>query len=110
LQARIGKAISSGLHHNKQQGDALLQALESKTRVPGAYDPEAVYKIAQAYSVLGEKASALRVLKCSVEHGFFPYPYLQTDPLLDLLRREPAFISVLAIARQRHQAFAKQFF
>ena len=58
-------------------------------------DPEATYKIAQAYAMLGDKASALRVFKHSIESGFFPYPYFLTDPLLDSLRNEPEFSKLM---------------
>jgi hypothetical protein len=33
-------------------------------------DPEAAYKIAQADAVLGDKVSALRVFKRSIDSGF----------------------------------------
>ena len=73
-------------------------------------DSEAIYKVAQAYAVLGEKAPALRVLRQSIENGFFSYPYLAADPLLDPLRAEPEFNRLLALARQRHEAFKKLLF
>jgi hypothetical protein len=54
----------------------ILHDVESKIQQRGVGDPEATYKIAQAYSSLGDKASALRVLRISVEGGFFFYPYI----------------------------------
>ena len=72
-----------------------MRSLESKITERGVGDPEAAYKIAQAYSMLGDKGSALRVLGGSVEGGFFHYPYLATDPLLDALRKEPQFAEIL---------------
>ena len=74
-------------------------------------DPEATYKIAQAYAVLGDKVSAMRVLlRMSVESGFFSYPYLSNDPLLSDLHGEPEFDQILNIAGQRHEAFKSSFF
>jgi hypothetical protein len=69
-----------------------------------------MYKVAQAYAVLGDKASALRTLRRSIENGFFCYPYFTTDPLLDRLRNEPEFTTLLNMARLRHEAFRNSFF
>jgi DNA-binding winged helix-turn-helix (wHTH) protein/TolB-like protein/Flp pilus assembly protein TadD len=109
-QARVGKALSLAIQHRRSEAKAILQALESKIGERGAYDPEAIYKIAQAYAVSGYKAPALRALKHSIENGFFPYSYLETDPLLDKLRREAGFSELMTTARQRHEAFERKFF
>ncbi len=69
-QTRVGKAMSLAMQNHVAQALAMLRELESKTAIQGVYDPEAVYKIAQAYSVCGDKAAALRVLKRSIETGF----------------------------------------
>jgi hypothetical protein len=89
---------------------AILLNVEAKINERGVGDPEAAYKIAQADAVLGDKVSALRVFKRSIDDGFFPYPYLLTDPLLDNLRGEPEFKRLIDSARQRHQAFVAAFF
>jgi DNA-binding winged helix-turn-helix (wHTH) protein/TolB-like protein len=110
LQAQIGKALALGIRHQQVQGLDVLRAVETKINQRGVGDPEAQYKIAQAYAMLGEKASALRVLKRSIQNGFFSYPYFLTDPLLDSLRNEGEFTNLMAAARQRHQAFVTSFF
>jgi hypothetical protein len=84
--------------------------LEKKIGERGVGDPEAMYKVAQAYVILGDKASALRTLRRSVENGFFCYPYFTTDPLLNGLRNEPEFAMLLNVARQRQEAFRNSFF
>jgi hypothetical protein len=89
---------------------AVLRRLETEINQRGVGDPEATYKIAQAYAMLGDKASALRVFKHSIESGFFPYTYFLTDPLLDSLRNEPEFSKLMSAARQRYDAFASAFF
>jgi TolB-like protein/Flp pilus assembly protein TadD len=109
-QARVGKALSLAIQRRRSEAKAILQTLESKLGEQGAYDPEALYKIAQAYAVSGYKAPALRALKRSIENGFFPYSYLDTDPLLDGLRSEAEFSKLMSSARQRHEAFKKTFF
>jgi tetratricopeptide (TPR) repeat protein len=110
LYTGIGKALSDSIYGRKAEGLDLLSELESTIRERGVGDPEATYKIAQAYAVLGDKISALRVLRTSVESGFFSYPYLSRDPLLNELRGKPEFDQILNIARQRHDAFKSSFF
>ncbi|HEY1656720.1 MAG TPA: winged helix-turn-helix domain-containing protein [Candidatus Sulfotelmatobacter sp.] len=110
LYSGIGKALSDSIHQRKAEGLGLLNGLERQIRERGVGDPEATYKIAEAYAVLGDKISADRALRTSVESGFFSYPYLSWDPLLKDLRNEPEFDEILQKARQRHEAFKRAFF
>jgi DNA-binding winged helix-turn-helix (wHTH) protein/TolB-like protein len=110
LQTQIGKALSYGINHEKQKGITVLREAEKRIEARGVGDPEATYKIAQAYAVLGDKISALRVLERSIKNGFFPYPYLAADPLLDNLRTEAQFTNLIQTARQRHESFKRRFF
>ena len=110
FQAQIGEAISFEIHHRDSEAAEMLRSVERKINERRVGDPEAIYKIAQAYAMLGDKSSALRVLKRSVENGFFPYPYFATDPLLDRLRNENDFAQLMSAARQRHEAFKAAFF
>jgi DNA-binding winged helix-turn-helix (wHTH) protein/TolB-like protein len=109
LYAGIGKALSDLIQQRRGEGLDLLNGLERKIRERGVGDPEAAYKIAQAYAVLGDKTSALRVLRTSVESGFFSYPYIAKDPLLNHLHNEPEFFQILNAARQRYEAFRSSF-
>jgi len=110
LYTGIGKALSHLIHRRNAEGLDLLNGLDRKIRDRGVGDPEGTYKIAQAYAALGDKSSALRVLRGSVESGFFSYPYIAKDPLLSELHSEPEFAQILDIARQRHNAFRNSFF
>jgi len=110
LYAEIGKALSDSIHQHRAEGLELLSGLERQIRERGVGDPEATYKIAESYDVLGDKVSAIRALRTSVESGFFSYPYFSRDPLLNDLRGEPAFEQILNIARQRHETFKSSFF
>jgi len=110
LYAQIGKAFSNSIAHRDAEGLEILRGLESKIGERGVGDPEGIYKISQAYSILGDKPSALRVLRQSIEGGFFCYPYFTSDPLLTGLRNEPEFNALLNVARQRHEAFKSKFF
>jgi DNA-binding winged helix-turn-helix (wHTH) protein/TolB-like protein len=110
LYTGIGKALSDSIHQRKAEGLNLLGGLESKIRERGVGDPEGTYKIAQAYAVLGDKISAMRALRMSVESGFLQLSVHLRDPLLNDLRREPEFDQTLNTARQRHEAFKNAFF
>jgi DNA-binding winged helix-turn-helix (wHTH) protein/TolB-like protein/Tfp pilus assembly protein PilF len=110
LQAQIGEALSDGIRHQDAKGIALLHEIETKIEQRGVQDPEALYKIAQAYAMLGDKASGLRVLARSIDNGFFPYPYLVADPLLEKVRREREFSRILENARVRHEKFRQTYF
>jgi tetratricopeptide (TPR) repeat protein len=110
LYAQIGKALSDSIAHKRADGLQILHGLESKIAERGGGEPEAVYKIAQAYAVLGDKTAALRALRRSVESGFFSFPYIATDPLLNGIRGEAAFGQTLEAAHQRNEAFRQTFF
>jgi len=110
LYTTIGKALSDSIHQRKAEALDLLNGLEGKIRDQGVGDPEGTYKVAQAYAVLGDKISAMRALRMSVESGFFSYPYIANDPLLSDLHSEPEFAQILNITRQRYEAFKSAFF
>ena len=110
LQARIGKAISFAIRNQNSKGLKILREAETKISSRGAGDPEAMYKIAQAYAVLGDKTAALRVLRYSIDHGFFSYPYFVSDPLLETLKNDGQFTALMALTKQRHEAFKTKFF
>jgi DNA-binding winged helix-turn-helix (wHTH) protein/TolB-like protein/Tfp pilus assembly protein PilF len=110
LYTGIGKALSDSIHQRKTEGLDLLNGLERKIRDQGVGDPEGTYKIAQAYAVLGDKASALRALRASVESGFFSYPYIAKDPLLNDLHSQLEFADILNVARQHYETFKSSFF
>ena len=110
MYTQTGKALGDAIVHRNAEGLQLLRDLENKIQQRGVGDPEGTYKIAEAYAVLGDKASAFRMLRYSIQHGFFAWPYFTSDPLLTNLRDEPQFSELMTIARDRHTAFRKRFF
>jgi eukaryotic-like serine/threonine-protein kinase len=110
MQAAIGKALSYAISNDNTAGLALLRQTEEKIEKLGVSDAEGIYKVAQAYAVLGDGASSRRMLRRSVEGGFFCYPYFESDPLLNTLRGEREFAEVTAQARERHEQFKARFF
>jgi DNA-binding winged helix-turn-helix (wHTH) protein/TolB-like protein len=110
LQAQVGKALSLGIARQSAKGLDILHGAEDKIKERGVGDSEAIYKIAQAYAVLGDPVSATRMLAVSIEKGFFAYPYFNSDPLLNSLRDKEEFSRLMKIAQARHDAFKKTFF
>jgi TolB-like protein len=110
LYTRIGKSLSYAIKNQKDVALGLLHDVEREIEQKGVGDSEAIYKVAQAYAVLEERDSALRVLRRSIETGFFCYDYFKSDPLLETLRAEPECNSLLEIARNRHESFQRAFF
>ncbi len=109
LPAQIGKSLSDGIDHHAETGISRLRETEHKMNVRGVNDPEAMYKVAQAYAVLGDRGDALRMLRRSTTGGFFPYSYIVRDPLLNALRNAPEFPQILEQGRQRQQQFQRRF-
>jgi eukaryotic-like serine/threonine-protein kinase len=110
LPVNVGKALSYSMKHDNARGLKLLEETEEKIEERGVSDAEGLYKVAQAYAVLGDKASALHMLRHSIAGGFFCYPYFERDPLLQNLRGEPEFQKLMNEARQRHDQFKTTFF
>jgi DNA-binding winged helix-turn-helix (wHTH) protein/TolB-like protein/Tfp pilus assembly protein PilF len=107
LFSQIGKALSYGISGQSQAGRDLLAETEKKVEETGVSDPEAMYKLAQAYLALGDQAEALRVLRHSVDGGFFCYPYMTKDPLFDSVRNDPEYMAIIDEARTRFERFRK---
>lgn len=110
LPVDVGKAFSYSIQHDNAGGLKLLQQVEDKIEDRGVSDPEGIYKVAQAYAALGNKAAALHMLRNSIGGGFFCYPYFMRDPLLQSLRGEPEFQELMQQASRRHEQFKSTFF
>jgi TolB-like protein len=109
LQAEVGKSLSYGIPHRAGRGLELLRQTEKKIHESGVSDAEGIYKVAQAYAVLGDKDSAVRVLGRSIEGGFFCASYFERDKLLDNLHGDREFEELLGKARDRERQFARRF-
>ena len=110
LYTEIGKAFSLAFGGDSPRGLDLLKRTEAKMDERGVTDAEAMYNIAQAYAVMGDKRSAMRVLSRSIDGGFFCYPYIKDDPLLDNVRQESQYAALLSSARKSHEDFKSRFF
>ena len=110
LPARVGKALSEGSAGHRSEALNLLGQTEDEMEERGVTDPESMYKVAQAFAVLGNPAAALHALSHTIDGGFFCDACFTADPLLRSLRGRPEFERLLAAAGQRHDAFQAQFF
>ena len=111
LYTGIGKAFSDAIAARNADGLELLRDFEEKIQQRGVGDPEATYKMAQAYAALGDRPSALRMFRASIEAGSSPtLIYFLRDPLLNTIRGLSEFPHLLEIARQRHESFRREFF
>ena len=110
LYIQAGRALSYAIEGKKLEGVELLRNTEMRILERGVSDAEGIYKVAQAYAVLGDRASALRLLRMSIGQGFFCYPYFMNDPLLDGLRGEAEYGELMERARARHEEFKRKFF
>jgi tetratricopeptide (TPR) repeat protein len=109
LYTEIGKALSYAVNEKRTEGLALLKGTEAKMKEHGVTDAEAMYKITQAYALLGDEESALRMLSQSIKGGFFCYPYIKEDPLLNNIRDRQEYEALLESARKAHEEFKGRF-
>ena len=107
LPVDVGRALSSAIRHDNATGIKFLGQTEDKIEERGVADPEGIYKVAQAYAVLGDKPAALHMLRHSIDGGFFCYPYFVRDPLMESLHGEPEFQQLMQQALRRHEQFKK---
>ncbi|MBV8068729.1 MAG: protein kinase [Acidobacteriaceae bacterium] len=109
LQGRLSRVYHLAIHHRRAPGVQLLRETDARISERGVTDPEGLYKVAEAYAELGDHPDALRLFRQSIEGGFFCYPYFERDPLLDHIRRDPAFPPILEAARLRGETFRGRF-
>jgi hypothetical protein len=74
-----------------------------------AIDGEVWFNIAEMRALLGDTQQSVDALGKAIEKGFFNYPFMVKDPLLNSARNDPAFQEVLGSARAKHEAFKKEY-
>jgi len=104
--AQYAQAFLRALAGQNDEGLRELRRFEQDYRADG----EMLYKTAQAYAILGDKRSAIRLLRQSIAHNFYCYPCFVQDPLLASVHDDPEYLSVIQLARTRHEAFRQRFF
>jgi serine/threonine protein kinase/TolB-like protein len=110
LPAKIGKVLNDSMQGRRAAGLQLLRETEREMEERGVGDAEGMYKVSQAYAVLGDTTASLHMLMHTIEGGFFCSPCFETDPLLESIRKEPEFQRLVGEARERHEQFKARFF
>ncbi len=69
----MGEALADATRRRNAEGLKLLRETEARIRESGVSDAEGIDKVSQAYAVLGDDRSSLRVLREAIDGGFFCY-------------------------------------
>lgn len=107
LHAKYGQAFWYALQGKAAEGWRYLNEVERENPTS---DGEMLYKVAQAYALLGDKASALRSLRGAINHNFYCHACLIRDPLLDPIRGETEYAVLLKQALKLHDSFCQRYF
>lgn len=105
MQTQIGKSLSYIISGENEKAKELLLITEKQIITNKVSDGEGIYKVAQAFAILGNKNKSLELFDLSVEKGFFCFPYFENDPLINNLRNEKKFADILAKAKNLHNNF-----
>jgi tetratricopeptide (TPR) repeat protein len=101
--ACLGQILACALRGERDAVERLATS-EFKSRMWGDYDY--AHFMAQSYALLGDIEEGLRWLQRSTERGFIHYPFLSTrDPLLENLRSDPRFHTLMEKVRREWETF-----
>jgi hypothetical protein len=88
--------------------EASLNAIDEL--IVGSFqDPEGRYFLARQLAYLGDIGRATRILKSTVDGGYFCYPQMASDPWLDPIRGDAEFQRILQRAQALHQEAVEVF-
>lgn len=107
MHSNYGKAFLYAIRRQPAEGLRYLRDLEQKTP---AVDGEMLYKLGQAYALLGDTPSSLRLLCEAINHRFYCHACFARDPLLASLHGETEYAQLVNLARERHEAFRSRYF
>jgi tetratricopeptide (TPR) repeat protein len=100
-------AIGAFIKGQTQEGLSSLRKLEGL--LPTGSDAELWYALGDTLALFGDKVGCIRSLRKALEEGFFNYPAMLKSPWLDAVRDDPEFQKVLAVAKEKHEAFKRSF-
>ena len=66
------------------------------------YLPDIYYNLCCVYSLIGNKAQALRSLKKSLDAGYLDYAHIQTDIDLNNIRKEKEFKDIISSSQKKY--------
>ena len=103
VSERIGGVFMSALR-KLLEGNREASLKTSHELMTGTFkDPEGKYYLARQLAYLSDSGRATRLLKDTVDHGYFCYPQLASDPWLDPIRGDAEFKRLLDRAKVLHQ-------
>jgi eukaryotic-like serine/threonine-protein kinase len=103
---RMGKAptyhreLMEACTEAQRPADLVKIVRENEASVMVEPDPEAWYHLGALIVYCGQKDSAVRLLRASIQQNYCAYQALQTDPLLVKLRGTPEFNELRSLAKQ----------
>ena len=101
----FGQAYKEAILANNGRVLEITDQLESRDVVDG----ERRYRFVHFYAQIGRVEDALRNLQKSIEAGFFNYPYIRQDPLIERIKNTEKFRILLNQAKDRHDTFKQRF-
>ena len=73
-------------------------------------DGEVWYHWAANYAVLGDHENSVRLLKKTIDSGYFNYPTMNKDPYFDSIRANPEFKIIMLQIKEKHLKFKQKHF
>jgi len=109
VSERIGRVFMSSLR-TLLEGNREASLKTSHELMMGTFrDPEGKYYLARQLAYLSDSGRATRLLKDTVDQGYFCYPQMASDPWLDPIRGDAEFKRLLDRARVLHQEAVEVF-
>jgi serine/threonine protein kinase/tetratricopeptide (TPR) repeat protein len=103
VSERIGRVFMSSLR-TLLEGNREASLKTSHELMTGTFrDPEGKYYLARQLAYLSDSGRATRLLKDTVDQGYFCYPQMAADPWLDPIRGDAEFKRLLDRAKVLHQ-------
>jgi serine/threonine protein kinase/cytochrome c-type biogenesis protein CcmH/NrfG len=97
-----GKAYLEG---HKAEGVRAIKRIENTNPTDG----EVWYNLANTYGLLESNQNCVNALKNAINGGFYNYPLMLTDTFFDSVRDDPEFREVLDLAKEKYEAFKKNY-
>jgi serine/threonine protein kinase/tetratricopeptide (TPR) repeat protein len=106
---RVGQVFMISLR-TLLEGNREASLKASDERIKWAFkDPEGEYYLARQLAYLSDAGRATRLLKRTVDGGYFCYPQMASDPWLDPIRGDAEFKRILHRAQTLHQEAIEMF-
>lgn len=96
------------LQGKHQEAQAAVPSILKRERRYRGYH-HGTYNIARIYPLGGKSEEAVKWLRVTVQEGFPCYPLFARDSMLDLIRKDPAFLQFMAEMKARWEGYQREF-